>query len=153
MQSGATLSLAQSLSREHPFVDELLRQFRLHDTSGCYENWSNELLLNSLILSPIREKNRAINSQVDSSLSYLRVCAFYHTVAIEIEKKTGRLPETFINLSPQGSSSALICCGNLLVVYELLERVSSFGFDSLEKLINTGEQLIQYAVARVHQFF
>lgn len=153
MQPVATLSRKQNLGLKHPFVDELLKQFRLHDTSGYYQNWSNELLLNTLIVPPSRERGMARNSQIDSSLYYLRVCAFYHTVAREIQRQTGRLPQIFINLSPKGSSSALIFCGNLLVVYELLEKVSSFGFESLEKLVNTGEHLIHNAVVRVNQFF
>ncbi|ACK70542.1 conserved hypothetical protein [Gloeothece citriformis PCC 7424] len=154
MSQVATLSRKQnSIGLEHPFLDELLKQFRLHDSSGDYQTWSNELLLNSLIVSSGRTRKNPNSNAVDSSLYYLRISAFYHTVAKEIEKKTGRLPQIFINLSPKGSSSALIFCGNLLVVYDLLEKVSSFGFESLDKLVHTGEQLIHHAVARVHQFF
>jgi probable nitrogen fixation protein len=81
------------------------------------------------------------------------VSAFYCAIAAIIERETGQITEVFINLSSQSISSALICCGNLLVINELLPKASSFGFDSVEKLVDEADKLIQSAMTRIEQFF
>jgi probable nitrogen fixation protein len=83
----------------------------------------------------------------------LRVSAFYHAVAKGIEWETGQIAGIFLNLNHRGLSSALICCGNLVVTNELLPKIQGFGFDSLEKLIIEAEKLIDSAVTRIHQFY
>jgi probable nitrogen fixation protein len=135
---------------EHPFVKELIRQFRQQDSLGNYRQYSNESLLQSWVIPAKRQG--AKNPEIDR-LSRLRVSAFYHAVATIIEQETGQLTQIFLNLSPQGASSALICCGNLLVINELLSKVQGFGFGSIEKLVYEAERLIRSAVARIYQFF
>jgi probable nitrogen fixation protein len=81
------------------------------------------------------------------------VSAFYYAIATIIERETGQITEVFINLSSQSISSALICCGNLLVINELLTKASSFGFDSIEKLVDEADKLIQSAMTRIEKFF
>jgi probable nitrogen fixation protein len=137
---------------DHPFLDELVRQFRLQDTTSHYQNWSDESVLKSLILSSDSSRNRHVRKGEIDLLTRLRVSAYYYAIAAQIERETGQLSEIFINLSNQGLSSALVCCGHLLVISELLQKVGCFGFESLDNLINEAEQLILRAVARVRQF-
>lgn len=137
---------------DHPFLEELLRQFRLQDSTGYYQNWSNESVLKSLILSSDSFRNCYVKRGEVDQLTRLRVSAYYHAVAAQIEKETGQLSEIFINLSNQGLSSALVCCGHLLVISELLQKVGCFGFESFDNLIDEAEHLIRRAVTRVRQF-
>jgi probable nitrogen fixation protein len=135
---------------EHPFVKELIRQFRLQDAGGNYHGDSNESLLQSWVTPSKRQG--AKNAKIDRC-SQLRVSAFYHAIATFIERETGQLTRIFLNLSHQGASSALICCGNLLVMNELLPKIHGFGFDSIDKLVTEAEKLIDSAVTRIHQFY
>jgi len=133
----------------NPFLEELVRQIRIQDNSGTYSNCSNELLLKSLIVS----QDCQIGDREVDSLTQLQVSAFYHAVAARVEKETGQLAETFINLSHKGLSTALVCCGPLLVVNKLLRGVQCFGFESLERLVQEGEKLTEAGVAKAREYF
>lgn len=135
---------------EHPFVKELIRQFRLLDRANIYSYYSSDSLLEFWLITS--KKSNLKSLKIDRSTRLL-VSAFYYAIAAIIERETGQIAEVFINLSSQSISSALICCGNLLVMNELLTKSSDFGFDSVEKLVDKAEQLIQSALARIEQFF
>ncbi|MGK7931449.1 MAG: DUF269 domain-containing protein [Microcystaceae cyanobacterium] len=139
----------------HPFVMVFIEQFHLADTEGKYQDWSDEKLLNSLIVSLSGKSHFNFSGKYRPTNNLLRVqiTAFYQAVASLIEEKTGKIPQVFLNLSTHGVSSALIFCGNLLVTYELLMRLSEFSFDSLESLVKTGEVLAHNASLRVQDFF
>lgn len=135
----------QEISRgtiyDRPFLQELARQVRLRDTLGIYRDWSNELMLQSLITTSDREYQAISQGKVDA-LSQLRISAFYHAIAATIEKEVGQMTETFLNLHYCDNNSALIFCGRVLVVLDLFKRIADFGFDSLERLVEEGERLI-----------
>ena len=136
---------------ESPFLAELVRQVRLQDRSGIYSSWSNELLLKSFVIP-----GDSCQLPIDSPGNYLTnlgISAFYHAVAAIVEKETGQLAQIFINLSHQGLSSALVCCGPLLVVSRLLRDGQEVGFDSLETLAKVGEEIAQKAISKVRQYF
>lgn len=133
------------------FLEELVRQVRLQDRSGIYSSYSNELLLKFFII-PSNSCQLPIASQEDS-LTNLGISAFYHAVAAMVEKETGQFAQIFINLSHQGLSSALVCCGPLLVVSRLLRDLQELGFDSPETLAREGEKIAQKAISKVRQYF
>lgn len=142
--------IPKAKSVEYPFVRELIRQFRLLDRANIYSYQSSDSLLQSWLVTG--KKSNLKSLEIDQ-LTKLRVSAFYHAIATVIERETGQITEVFINLSSQSISSALICCGNLLVINELLPKVSDFGFDSVEKLVDEADKLIQSALTRIEQFF
>ncbi|MGK7914357.1 MAG: DUF269 domain-containing protein [Prochloraceae cyanobacterium] len=126
------------------FLQELVRQIRAEDTSGIYQKYDNEALLKSL-MSPADKEQK--NSEI-APLTRLRVSAFYRALAIGIEKRTGHSTETFINLTSKKFSSALVFCGGVLVVYQILKKVEFFGFESLEQLSFEAGRLIETAVGK-----
>ncbi|MEM9540520.1 MAG: DUF269 domain-containing protein [Cyanobacteria bacterium P01_E01_bin.42] len=136
---------------DRPFLQELARQVRLRDTSGIYRDWSNELMLQSLIATSDREYEAIAGGEIDT-LSQLRISAFYHAIAATIEKEIGEMTETFLNLHHCDSNSALIFCGRVLVVLDLFKRIVDFGFDSLERLVAEGERLIVNATHKASRY-
>jgi probable nitrogen fixation protein len=146
----STPLVPKTKSVEYPFIKELIGQFRLLDRANIYSYQSSDSLLQSWLVTV--KKSNLKSLEIDQ-LTKLRVLAFYHAIATVIERETGQITQIFINLSDQSISSALICCGNLLVINELLPKVSDFGFDSTERLVGKAEQLIQSALTRIEQFF
>jgi probable nitrogen fixation protein len=139
----------------HPFLTAFINQFRATDQEDIYQDWSDDELLNAVIVSPSQKYafRGKSNRHLSSQLTRLQVTAFYQTVAQLIEEKTGKIPQVFLNLSSKGLSSALIFCGNLLVTYEWFVKLNEFGFDSLESLVKTGEILAHNASLKVQDFF
>ncbi|TVQ43207.1 MAG: DUF269 domain-containing protein [Gloeocapsa sp. DLM2.Bin57] len=144
MNSATFLQLQANPATEHPFLEELIRQFRLQDEQGIYQHWSNEELLQSLV--------RGVNDS-DPSLTQLGILAFYQAICKEVEKETGKLLQTFINYTHKGLGSVVICCGYLLVMTESFPKHNHFADHSLDSLILKAEEVICYAMRRISKFF
>ena len=152
MSQALTLQKPPQLNEfQHPFIQELIRQIRLADILRKYKNWSDELLVARLILSPEREKLSAKNLNLDS-LNQLLTSAFYKAVGTTIEKKTGHLTETYIHLKGKEFSSAVIFCGGVLVLYSLIWGYRSLSFISLQELIESAETNICHAVNKASHY-
>ncbi len=133
---------------ESVFLKEFIQQVRQQDTRGIYSNCDDRLLVRS-VLFPAKSKKD--NQNIDP-LTNLLVSAFYRAIAKIIERETGYLTETFINLTSNKLSSALIFCGGVLVVYQIIRKLELFGFESIDKLTFEGSMLITNALAKANQY-
>lgn len=139
-----TIDIPQKSSEfQHPFLEELIREIRNSDTNNYYYEYSNEFLINQLIISS--EKN---TSGFLENLKKLSINAFYRAIGINIERKTGHPTETFIHFKDQKIGSAVICCGRVVVFTSLMSGYLSFGFLSLQELIRWVEVNIENAVGK-----
>ncbi len=129
-----------------PFLREMVQQIRAQDTSEIYRDYSNELLLKTLL------HNSDLDEANDIS-SLRRISAFYHAVTCRLEQETGQMAEIFINLSPDGMGWILIFCGRLLVVSKFIRKDQSFKFESLEDLATEGEKVTQDALELAREYF
>ncbi len=130
----------------HPLVKEIVQQFHEQTREDNRQDLTEQSFIDSFI-------GTGKNKTQDISFHHFKVSVFFNAIAQQIAKQTGQNPQLFLNLSDSGSSSALICCGNLLVMYEMLPKVSNFGFTSLDKLIKEAQRIIEIAVMRIDQFF
>ena len=137
----------QKSKAQYSFVQELIRQIRLEDTFGKYSKWSDELLVNQLIISSEQEENSSKNLNFDP-LNQLLTNAFYRTIGTIIEKITGCPTNTFVNLRNKEFSSAVISCDGVLVLYSLIWGYRSFEFISRQELIESAETYINDAVIK-----
>ncbi|MGK7896774.1 MAG: DUF269 domain-containing protein, partial [Xenococcus sp. (in: cyanobacteria)] len=116
MSQVLTLEKPPQLKFKHPFIQELIKQIRLADSFGQYSDWSDELLIEQLIISSGRETFSSKNLNFET-LNQLLTKAFYKAIGTIIESKTGHSTEIFINLTSKEFSSAVISCGGVLVLY------------------------------------
>ena len=130
---------------QHPFIEELIRQIRLADSFGQYDDWSDELMIEQLIISTDREKFYAKNSNFEI-LNQLLTNAFYKAIGKIIENKTGHATEIFVHLKSKEFNSAVISCGGVIVLYSLIWGCRSLSFLSLSELIESAETNIGNAV-------
>ncbi|MDJ0713113.1 MAG: DUF269 domain-containing protein [Prochloraceae cyanobacterium] len=126
------------------FLQEFLNQIRLQEPNYHPQ----EVTLESFIV-PSSESGKS--SDINPS-TRLRISAFYSAVAAIIEKRTGHITETFVNIANQKLSSALVFCGGVLVVYDIIKKAEDFGFESRENLAWEGERLIQNALAKAGHY-
>lgn len=141
----------QSPKFQHPFLQELIKQIRDSDTFDKYCNWSDEFLINQLILS----SNQRVVSQrenISAPLNPIFTCAFYKAIGATIEKQTGYPTDTFVHLRDRELSSAVICCGGVLVLSSLMWGYLSFDFLSLQQLIESAEIYIGNALTKAGQY-
>ena len=148
MNQGLLLETPLQLNKiKHPFLEDLIKQVRLADTFGKYRDWSNELLVSQLIISLDREEKSSKNLNLDP-LNQLLTNAFYQAIGVTIEKSSGHSTETYVHLRNKEFSSAVISCGGVLVLYSLIWGYQSFGFLSLQELIESATTYINNAIAK-----
>jgi len=124
------------------FFQEVVKQVNVQE----HERYSNNY--QELLFQSFKPKEHQIDS-----LTQMQVSAFYHTIATILEEEIGKPTEVFINLNSQGLSSALVCCGNLVVIKKISENLRYFEFNSLEELSEKGIEIIAAALGKASQYF
>lgn len=138
---------------QYPFLQELIKQIRLADTCNLYDLWSDELLLEQLIISLEKEKEEHSSKNLNlDPLNQLLTTAFYKAIASSIASQTRQNTEAFIHLRNKEFSSAVVFCGGVLVLYSLIWGYRSFGFISLQELIESAEKNISEAVIKAKHY-
>ena len=136
---------------KHPFLEELSEQIRRADVYNRYYNWSDESLINQLIVPPNKKLVSPTNLDIDF-LSQLLTSAFYKAIGATIERITVHPTETYTHLQDKECSSAVICCGGVLVLYSLIWGSRRLSFCSLQELIESAENSIQNAVIKASRY-
>jgi probable nitrogen fixation protein len=132
-------------------VVEMLKQLRALDTYDSYEGWSEEKIIDPLVMTKVRKREIPIIGDPDET-TLARVKAYYNSIASLIEKKSGLMAVPVINITHEGFGRAFILVGKLIVVDKTLRDVHRFGFPSLEDLAAKTEVVIDKAIALIEQF-
>lgn len=132
-------------------VVEMLKQLRALDTYDSYEGWSEEKIIDPLVMTKERKREIPIIGDPDET-TLARVKAYYNSIASLIEKKSGLMAVPVINITHEGFGRAFILVGKLIVVDKTLRDVHRFGFPSLEDLAAKTEVVIDKAISLIEQF-
>lgn len=129
----------------------IVQQIRGQDTYGVFRNWSDELILKPFVVSKQKKREISVEAEVDP-VTIARIMAFYRAVAARIEQETGLLSQVVVDLSHEGFGWALVFSGRLLLAVKTLRDAHRFGFESLEKVAEEGEKLVQKGIELAHKF-
>ncbi len=133
------------------FIRELIKQWRAQDTHGTWDSKSDFELIKPYIVN--REKRREIPIIGDPDPEILwRVELFYNAVGLSIERITGVMVQPMMKMNHEGFGRQVLIAGRLIVANKQLRDVHRFGFETLEKLAQEGEKLINAAVEMINQF-
>ena len=132
-------------------VAEMLRQLKAIDLYGNYDGWSDEKIIDPLIMTKERKREIPIIGDPDE-ITLSRVKAYYNSIASLVEKRAGLMAVPVINLTHEGFGRAFVLVGKLIVVDKTLRDVHRFGFPSLEDLSVKTEAIIDKAVALIEQY-
>ncbi|MBG1269946.1 NifX-associated nitrogen fixation protein [Nostoc sp. WHI] len=134
-----------------PFLKVLIKQIRGQDSYGVYRNWSDELILKPFIVSKQKKREISVEGEVDP-VTQARIMAFFRAVAAEIEQETGLISQVVVDLSHEGFGWALVFSGRLLLAVKTLRDAHRFGFDSLDKLAEEGENYVKKGLDLAKRF-
>jgi len=130
---------------KHPFVHQMVVQLRAIDSYGTYDDWSDEKVIDPLILTKERKREIPVVGDPDE-ITVARLKAYYNALSTSIEKQIGVMAVPMVNISHEGFGRAIIVAGKLIVLDKTLRDVHRFGFPSIEKFAEEGEKLIGKAV-------
>jgi probable nitrogen fixation protein len=136
---------------ESEIVREMLKQLRAIDTYDTYEGWSDEKVIDPVVLTKERKSKIPIVGDPDE-ITLSRVKAYYNSLATLIEKRTQLLAVPVINITHEGFGRALIMVGKLIVVDKVLRDVHRWGFPSLQDLSEKSDQVISKAVELIEKY-
>lgn len=132
---------AQTEILNAPFLKTLINQIRGQDSYGFYRNWTDELILKPFVVTKQKKREISLEGEVDPA-TQARIMVFFRAIAASIEKETNLISQVVVDLNHEGFGWVLVFSGRLLLVKRTLRDAQRFGFDSLEKLAEEGEQLV-----------
>ena len=129
-------------------AEEIVRQMRAIDTYGTYDTLGNAEIIDPFILTKERKREIPIVGDPDE-ITMARLKAYYNTISVMIEKRTGLMAVPVVNLTHEGFGRAFIIVGRLIAVDRTLRDVHRFGFASLQNMQDEVDKLVDKAVALV----
>jgi len=133
------------------FLKTLVQQIRASDSYGFYRNWSDELILKPFVVTKQNKKQISVEGEIDPA-TIARINAFFRAVAASIEQETGMISNVVIQLGHEGFGWALVFSGRLLLAIKTLRDAHRFGFESLEKLNEEGQNFVQKGIDLAQRF-
>ena len=136
---------------ETDFIREMVRQMRALDSYGQYDGKPATSLLEPYVLSKERKAEIPIIGDPDD-LTLACIKAFYHGIAVLIEKECGLMAVTLVHLSHEGFGRVVITVGKLVVLDRTLRDAHRFGFESLSKMKHEADKHLAVALEIVGKF-
>jgi probable nitrogen fixation protein len=147
----AALSDADRAALTVPFAEALVTLIRADDQFGRLEGKPPEDLLGRYVLT--KEKRRKLPLLGNPTPAQLgRLSLFYRAVCLRVERRTGITATPVMDLHPEGFGRVVIVAGRLVALSRTLRDLHRFGFDSLSRLAEAGETMVDEAVAAIDRY-
>lgn len=127
------------------FLADLVAQLRADDTYGRFDRLADEALLRPYLTGRDRQGEVAGACAGDPAAES-RIRAYFQAVAAGVEKGSGVITTTILDLSDEGFGLVVILAGRLVILREVLRDAQRFGFPSLERLAERGSRLATAAM-------
>lgn len=129
-----------------PFLGELVKQVRAQDTYGAWEGKSDATVLRDFIVTKDQRKEIPIIGDPDPDILW-RIELYYNAVGLAVERRTGLIASPMMKIGHEGFGRVLLTAGRLVVLSRSLRDVHRFGFESYAKLAESGDKVVEDAVA------
>ncbi len=142
---------AQLSELQQTFVKELIKQIKASDTYGSYDSYTEEMFLKPFIVT--KESKKAIPQFGDiTPATQNRIKQFYGAVGVTLEQKTGVMVNLLLEMNHEGWGKGILYAGKLILLEKILRDAHRFGFESLEKLAQEGESLVNKGLSTFEKF-
>ena len=135
--------------RSSRFLHELARRFRARAGLDAWDGRSDREVLAPLVYRPGRRDRDA--DEVDADV-YLHIELFYEAIAAAVEARTGVPCSPMLRMHHEGHGRVVVLAGRLVVVSRWLRDAGRFGFESVEKIAEAGERLVDTGVEMIARF-
>lgn len=133
------------------FLDQLLRQIRAHDTYGAWEGKSDTEVLGPFIITKEQRREIPIIGDPDPDVLW-RIEMFHNAIGLAVERRTGIVASPMMKISHEGFGRVLLTAGRLVVISRFMRDVHRFGYETVEKLSDAGQALVDEAVDWIEKY-
>ena len=136
---------------ETEFIKQLIAGVRAHDLHGVFAKRTDAQMLAPYIVD--KEERKKIPIIGDPKPAVIdRVKTFYATIGLVIEKRTGIMCSSIMEMSHEGFGRVVLLAGRLAAVNKQLRDIHRFSFLSMEKMNEEAEKLITQGVEMIEKF-
>lgn len=131
------------------FLDTLNAKLRSHDAYGVWKNLDDATIISRHFVMSRQEKKKidVYGRMPPETVAKIRL--FYEAVAQTAEARTGRMAITVIDINTEGFGRALVVYEDRILLADILRNAHKFGFETIEKLEETGEKLVDICVKKI----
>lgn len=134
-----------------PFVRELVQQWRAQDQYGMYDKKSDAEMIAPYIITKEDRKRIPIIANPDERVLN-RLEQFYDAVGTLISRRSGVSASPIIKLHQEGFGRMVMLAGRLVIHSRYVRDIHRFGFETVEKLAEEGERLVQTGIEMINAF-
>jgi probable nitrogen fixation protein len=131
------------------FLCDLARRLRARSDLEAWDGRSDREVVAALV-RPHGRRDRDV-AEVDPDV-FLHIELFYETVAASVQARTGIPCVPMLRMHRDGHGHVVVLAGRLVVVSRRLRDAGRFGFESVEKLEEAGERLVEAGVELIARF-
>lgn len=136
---------------ESDFIKQVISQIRAQDLYGVFAKKTDEDLLKPFIVN--KEERKKIPIIGDPKPAVIdRLKTFYSAIGLLIEKRTGIMCSSVMDMSHEGFGRVVLLAGRLVAVNKQLRDVHRFGFLDMEKFNEEGEKLVSQGVEMIGKY-
>ncbi|MFA6191870.1 MAG: NifX-associated nitrogen fixation protein [Sulfurimonas sp.] len=124
------------------FTQELIRQLRAADQFGNWSKMSDEeLLIKKFVKTKEDLRSIPIIADIDEMLIG-EIKMMFKAIALQFERKTGVMCNVVMEMSHEGFGRCIVFAGRIILVDKYFKDAHRFGFRTLEKLYEEGQNYL-----------
>ncbi|MFA6195623.1 MAG: NifX-associated nitrogen fixation protein [Sulfurimonas sp.] len=124
------------------FTGELIRQLRAADQFGNWSKMSDEeLLIKKFVKTKEDLRSIPIIADIDEMLIG-EIKMMFKAIALQFERKTGVMCNVVMEMSHEGFGRCIVFAGRIILVDKYFKDAHRFGFRTLEKLYDEGQNYL-----------
>lgn len=134
------------------FIEELIRQLRATDQFGNWAKMSDEeLLIKKFVKTKEDLRSIPIIADIDEMLIG-EIKMMFKAIALQFERKTGVMCNVVMEMSHEGFGRCIVFAGRIILVDKYFKDAHRFGFRTLEKLYEEGQNYLDKSYEAYEQY-
>lgn len=134
------------------FTEELIRQLRAADQFGNWSKMSDEeLLIKKYVKTKEDLRSIPIIADIDEMLIG-EIKMMFKAIALQFERKTGVMCNVVMEMSHEGFGRCIVFAGRIILVDKYFKDAHRFGFRTLEKLYEEGQNYLDKSYEAYTQY-
>ncbi len=134
------------------FTEELIRQLRAADQFGNWSKMSDEeLLIKKYVKTKEDLRSIPIIADIDEMLIG-EIKMMFKAIALQFERKTGVMCNVVMEMSHEGFGRCIVFAGRIILVDKYFKDAHRFGFRTLEKLYEEGQNYLDKSYEAFAQY-
>ncbi|WP_028986277.1 DUF269 domain-containing protein [Thermicanus aegyptius] len=133
------------------FRESLVQVIDAYDTLSVFRKWTEEEKIKKWFLSPEEEKKKTESCGLTNEKIERQIGLFFQAVALAIEKRSGKMTSSMIEIDHEGMGRAIVYSGRTILINQGLRGIKQFMFTHVEDLMNKGARFVEKGLSQLEK--